>query len=113
MNQKYTEAVHARRVKKVIEKERPSMYCPAARGFCIGPVYDLWTYAKNPCFICTEFIGLKHYTPEGEKCPCHRLGTKRAVELTWQKLEEKGYLWQPTHYAETRGVVKKLGAGVG
>ncbi len=92
MKRKYTEAVHAKRVKQVIEKESPYKHCPAGEGFCRGCVYVLWTDANNPCFICTEFIGLKHYTPEGEKCPCHRLGTKRAVELTWRKLEEKGYL---------------------
>ncbi|KKM76306.1 hypothetical protein LCGC14_1381540 [marine sediment metagenome] len=97
---RYTEQKHAQLVRKVIEKESPGNHCPAGRKFEKGPIYDLWEAPrgdeipeiKKPCFICTEFIGLKHYTPEGEKCPCFRLGTKRAVELTWQALKEKGYL---------------------
>ncbi|KKM75043.1 hypothetical protein LCGC14_1394220 [marine sediment metagenome] len=97
---KYTEAVHAKRVQKVIEKERPGNHCPAGRKFKKEPIYELWEAPrgdeipeiKKPCFICTEFLGLRHYTPMGEYCPCHRLGTKRAVKLTWLALKEKGYL---------------------
>ena len=97
----YTEKIHARRVKRVIEKERPIKHCPAGRKFKKEPIYELWEAPrgdeipeiKKPCFICTEFLGLGHYSPRtGYKCPCHRLGTKRAVELTWQALEERGYL---------------------
>ena len=97
---KYTEAIHAQRVKKVIEKKEPNKHCPASRKFGTDSVYHIWAApyddevpeAKKPCHICTGFLGLSHYTPAGRRCPCVRLGTKRAVELTWQKLEQKGYL---------------------
>ncbi len=56
---KYTEAVHAGRVKRVIEKERPGNHCPAGRKFEIGPIYKLWEAPrgdeipeiKKPCSL--------------------------------------------------------------
>lgn len=103
LKRRYTERIHAQRVKRVIEKEKPCKHCPAAQEFRVDNTwYELWNvdtdghgFIKNihhPCTICAKFLGLKHQTPKRVRCPCHRLGTKRAVELTWRALEAKGYL---------------------
>ena len=95
---KYTEAVHAKRVQKVIEKEEPGNHCPAQKNYGVNTGHRglLWMGAKDNssfvkacCTICKGFIGLR---VAGRLCPCRKLGEKEAIKRTRQTLKEKGYL---------------------
>ena len=89
MKKRYTEAVHAQRVKKVIEKKRPCDHCPAQPRYVLLRVFDAWEESQSfVCKICKNFIGLE----PSIFCPCGELGPKEAVRRTWLALEEKGYL---------------------
>ena len=86
---KYTEAVHARRVRKVIEKKRPRNHCPAQPRYVLLRVFDAWEESQSViCGICKDFIGLE----SSIFCPCGELGEKEAVKRTRQALKKKGYL---------------------
>ncbi len=89
---KYTEAIHARRVKRVIEKENPLKHCPAQ------PRYE--RNSPNPfaareeglrrtvCITCKDFIGMEY----DKGCPCAHLGLTGAIKRTKKALKKKGYL---------------------
>lgn len=83
----YTEKLHAYRLKKLFEREEPWRGCPAAKGFDSGKSPDdLWNYEKrDPCKVCTEFVGLK----SKDRCPCFAL--KDPIGETHQALKQKGY----------------------
>ena len=79
---KYTEAMHAKNLIKILESADTCRRCPA----CIGGD-DFCT--DEDCNICRAFIGLSiGYSP----CPCGALGRSLAVKRSWITLEEKGYL---------------------
>ena len=86
---KYTEAVHAKRVQKVIEKKCPGDHCPAQPRYVLLRVFDAWEESQTViCKICKNFIGLE----PSIFCPCGELGPKEAVRRTRQALKAKGYL---------------------
>ncbi|KKL99869.1 hypothetical protein LCGC14_1810120 [marine sediment metagenome] len=85
---KYTEAVHAKRVQKVIEKEKPSKHCPAQPRYKINSPNPFAAWKGVVCRICKDFIGIEYDCG----CPCARLGLTEAIRRTRQALKEKGYL---------------------
>ncbi|HEA65798.1 hypothetical protein LCGC14_1705290 [marine sediment metagenome] len=99
MKRKYTEAVHAKRVKKVIEKKRPCGRCPKAPYFYGIKMLknNPWGEIPYPCKVCVEFIGgvwdekaMRYHA--NLRCPCFVFSEEEAVKRTWLALEEKGYL---------------------
>ena len=84
----YTEAIHAKRLMAILEKDDVCECCPAARRYIsINPCNDMWAYEPSPCMICAEFIGQERCC-----CPCFILGREKAIELTVKALQEKGYM---------------------
>ncbi len=88
---KYTEAVHARRVQKVIEKENPRKHCPAQPRYKINSwnAFANWiARGQAVCITCKDFIGMGY----DKGCPCVHLGLTEAIKRTRQALKAKGYL---------------------
>ncbi|KKN31165.1 hypothetical protein LCGC14_0826740 [marine sediment metagenome] len=92
---RYTEAVHARRVQKVIEKPNPQRHCPAQPRYERNSLngFEVWEYVweeprKTVCTTCKGFIGMEY----NYGCPCVHLGVEEAIKRTWLALEQKGYL---------------------
>ena len=89
---RYTEKLHAHRLKLMLEKEYPCEYCPARLKFDIGSPF-IYDFSRNTiripgvCIVCKEFVG----TQDEPGCPCDILG-KKAISASWKALEEKGYL---------------------
>lgn len=88
--QTYTEKLHAYRLLQMLKRDDPCGYCPAARDFDANKPATLWRNGIHTCEICQRLLDLKikHFT--SERCPCNRL--REPIRLTFQKLEEKGYL---------------------
>ena len=85
---KYTEAIHAKRLMAILEKDDVCECCPAARRYVnYESPMDMWAKEPDPCKICAEFIGKTSC-----HCPCYILGKEEAIELTIQALQEKGYM---------------------
>lgn len=94
---KYTEKVHAARLIKFLEKTEPCGRCPAQKYY--GPHSSFVKGAEGEpdrhphehlgCQVCNEFLDMKRAQ---FGCPCESLGQEKALELTRQKLKEKGYL---------------------
>ena len=84
---KYTEKIHAARVKKMMEMGNPYMRCPAGKRYQTGWAYynSIWSTNPRPCDICREFVNIDF------GCPCIRLGEQEAIKCTWIALEKKGY----------------------
>ena len=88
----YTEAIHAKRVKKMLGRKDPCIHCPGApnllsgkgllKGYTEG---DRILSSNQICTICRKFVKAKY-------CPCTNFGTEEAIKRTWIALEEKGYL---------------------
>ena len=88
----YTEAIHAARVMKMLEKKNPCVCCPAEKHYKIVD-YSYWKirwetrWTNYPCKICQRFVG--YYTDD---CPCNKYGQQESIKKTWLSLEAKGYL---------------------
>ena len=95
--QVYSEEIHAENLILMLESvKRLCNLCPKhsdmIRGDGIEP--DHWDHFKvNPCDICQQFLDLDCIDENSARyqCPCHRLGSVEARELTEEKLTEKGY----------------------
>lgn len=85
---KYTEEVHAKRLKECILKGLTD-FCPPARDFSPNnSIGELWEDC-DPCEVCLAFVkGKEHYLYGG--CPCNRL--KNPIEDSRQVLIERGYM---------------------
>jgi len=90
----YTEAIHAKRLLKMLKKKNPCGCCPSAKRFSIEEDnYEMWLNKKvKPCYICQDFIGIEIRFWWENICPCNRLGRKESIKRTWLALEEKGYI---------------------
>uniref|UniRef100_A0A6H1ZSC7 Uncharacterized protein n=1 Tax=viral metagenome TaxID=1070528 RepID=A0A6H1ZSC7_9ZZZZ len=91
----YTDAIHAKRLLKMLEKKNPCGCCPPAKRFSAGenPNGGWLNQKHKACQVCQNFVGLKiKWWFDGNKCPCQRVGKKRAIKRTWLALEEKGYI---------------------
>ena len=86
----YTEAIHAKRLLKMLNKKDPCSCCPAGLSFSPGGfILGLSGSALNKegvCAVCQNFVNLSTYG-----CPCYHLGTE-AIKRTWLALEAKGYI---------------------
>ena len=88
----YTEAIHAERLIKILNKKDTCNKCPATKRFS-SRGYPSKLYFNNPCTICQKFVGLKfRYGWIEKKCPCNRLGEDKAIKKSWIALEKKGYV---------------------
>ena len=87
---KYTEKIHAKRLLGMLNKKNPCGYCPAGRRYGSHDFDDMG-WENLQCEICIEFI-VRYANLNSWECPCHALGKKKAIKITWLALEEKGYL---------------------
>ncbi len=85
---KYTEAVHAKRLIKILEKKDTCGCCPATPYYKSGCTTQLWCYDPRPCIVCCSFVGADNF----ESCPCRELGKEEAIKRSWIALEEKSYI---------------------
>lgn len=87
----YTEEIHVKRLKVMLEMADPCGRCPASFDYsgCRCP-QSVWHPSQNPCVICQKFIGLKqgNLLRAYYRCPCHRLGEEEAIRLTIKAIEE-------------------------
>jgi len=89
---RYTEKLHAHRLKLMLEKENSCGHCPARLEFDFGSPF-IYGFSRNAicisdvCIVCKEFVGIQ----DEPDCPCDILG-KKAISASWKALEEKGYL---------------------
>lgn len=86
---RYTEKVHAKRLVKMMAKEKPCACCPAQIHFMTHSVFIKGASHLSACRVCRVFVGLNHYN---QGCPCYLLGKEEALEKTREVLKEKGYL---------------------
>ena len=90
MARKYTEKVHAKRLLQMLKHDDVCNLCVAAQNFKES-VFIKGITEERACPVCRGFIGLKN-TNWDKPCPCDALGKKRAIQRTWEALEEKGYI---------------------
>jgi len=84
----YTEAIHAKNLMAMLGKDNPCNCCPASAYHKANrSAHSRWSKASEPCLVCNRFIG-----SDGWYCPCFSLGREKAIELTIQALQEKGYM---------------------
>jgi len=87
----YTEAIHAKRVGKMLLKTNVCRKCPAAPYFDgAARISKKWSPKSDPCKICAEFVGV--VPDDWQSCPCSVLGKDEAIRRTWEVLKQKGYL---------------------
>ncbi len=82
---KYTENIHAHRVRTMLRREQNSILCPASKEFNPGgPPQELWLGDHGEaCKICRAFVGLYSRGPKRSyKCPCLALGGEDAIKKT-------------------------------
>ena len=72
---KYTEAIHAKNLLKLLSTKDPCGTCPVS-----GDISEV-------CPVCARFVN-----NTSRWCPCNQFGKKEAIKRTWLALEEKGYL---------------------
>ena len=92
---KYTQEVHIKQLRKLLEKPEPCELCPAKIG---NPkIIRMFLGCRNLeylkiCSICRKFVGLKssskYIESLNKKCPCHVLGKEEALRRTIEALEE-------------------------
>ena len=87
---RYTEKVHAYRVRVMLKRTDSCYCCPAARGFSThkdAMPGELWSDEHSyPCRICQNFVGITH------GCPCFNLGEALARQRTHEALKRGGYI---------------------
>ena len=90
---RYTEKLHAYRLKLMLKRKDPCGLCPKMRGFVFlrrsWDIETLYPGSKfrrtGSCEVCQDFL-------EVYDCPCFALGKEEAIKQTWLALEKKGYL---------------------
>jgi len=92
MKREYTEAIHAKKLIIILEKENTCMYCPAAPHTGADSVLYRKDYDSSPCKICYNFINISGVDYWKHKCPCSIFGEQKAIKRSWTALEEKGYI---------------------
>lgn len=92
MKKEYTEAIHAERVQKMLEKKDPCACCPAAPYFKNDILSDSMWEGGAACEICCSFLGYNYPPDNDDACPCYFLGSEEAIKRTWIALEAKGYV---------------------
>ncbi|HEA65423.1 hypothetical protein LCGC14_2079760 [marine sediment metagenome] len=89
---RYTEAIHAQRVKKMLEKKEPCKgTCPAKKRYGFSKDFitgHRWDATPPACSICRGFVGHN----DDVFCPCPGFGPEEAIRRTWLALEAKGYI---------------------
>jgi hypothetical protein len=95
----YTEKIHVRNLKIILDVEDIWNECPAAipknkpksKGFHNEIVYNCSNDSTHPCKICMGFVGLD-INLDGKNCPCHFYGVETAIFMTLEALKSKGYM---------------------
>ncbi len=87
---RYTENIHAHRLRTMLRREQSSILCPASKEFNPGgPPQELWLGDHgDACTVCRAFVGLYSTSAarSGYKCPCLALGDELAIKKTKKAL---------------------------
>jgi hypothetical protein len=83
MKGNYTEAVHARRLIRMLKKDNLVHRCPALRNFA-DPACEGINH--NYCHVCRKFVDINN------GCPCLVFGEKEAIRRTEDALKRKRYM---------------------
>jgi hypothetical protein len=85
---KYTEKIHAKRLLRMLKREKPCGCCPKWSRYNLNHgTRNIKIADDDTCSICRNFVNAKN----GE-CPCHYFNETEALKRTWESLEEKGYI---------------------
>lgn len=99
---KTKEEYHVSFLLKMLESDEPcmSINCPSNLESQEHERLTGMFKVTYDCDLCRKFLDLPkkgvladpNNDKSGHRCPCFALGSDKAIELTWQKLKERGYV---------------------